>query len=219
MNKTRVIVHASIALLLSLTAGFLILTWLQGQSKKRPPDVVQEAAPEFKLAVSLQALPRGAKLGADMFKMVPFYEQSAPPGAFTDTSLLEGRVLAVAVGPNEPVTEDKLLPPGATAGLSALITPGMRAVAVKGNKVMALGGLIVPGARVDVVMTVDDPLHQNRKLTKIVLENVLVLAAGSAPWSRPRPRAAARTPPSTPTPWKSPRKRPRNCPWPATPGN
>lgn len=180
MNKTRILIHATIAVLLSLTAGFLVLTWLQGQGKKRPVETPQETKRELLLAVSGQSLPRGAKLAANMLTLAPYYEQSVPPGSFTDPKLLDGRVLAVPVVANEPITEEKLFPQGTTGGgLAATIAPGRRAVAVRGNKVMGLGGLILPGARVDVVMTVEDPAHNQRKITKIILENVLVLAVGA----------------------------------------
>lgn len=74
----------------------------------------------------------------------------------------------------------------AGGGLETMITPGKRAVAVRGNKVMSLGGLVLPGARVDVVMTAEDPDKQGQKLTKMVLSNVLVLAVGAQAERNPK---------------------------------
>jgi pilus assembly protein CpaB len=63
-------------------------------------------------------------------------------------------------------------------GVSAVIKPGMRAVAVKGDKVIGISGFIQPGNRVDVLVTLRDPKTKN-EITKMVLSNVLVLATGT----------------------------------------
>jgi len=56
----------------------------------------------------------------------------------------------------------------------------MRAVAVKGNKVLGLSGFIRPGNHVDVLVTIDDETREKSKSrTKLVLENVRVLATGN----------------------------------------
>ena len=63
-------------------------------------------------------------------------------------------------------------------GVSAVIKPGMRAIAVKGDKVIGISGFIQPGNRVDVLVTLKDPKTKN-ETTKMVLSNVLVLATGT----------------------------------------
>jgi pilus assembly protein CpaB len=54
----------------------------------------------------------------------------------------------------------------------------MRALAVKGDKVIGLSGLIQPGNRVDVLVTFTNPQNK-RDTTKVVLEDILVLATGT----------------------------------------
>jgi pilus assembly protein CpaB len=63
-------------------------------------------------------------------------------------------------------------------GVSAVIKKGMRAVAVKGDKVIGISGFIQPGNRVDVLVTLKDP-KSRIEITKMVLSNVLVLATGT----------------------------------------
>jgi pilus assembly protein CpaB len=90
---------------------------------------------------------------------------------------MEGRVLIVSLKQNEPILETKLAPTSvSTGGVSAVVKPGKRAIAVKGDKVLGISGFIKPGNRVDVLVT----LKYGKKIetTKIVLENVLVLATG-----------------------------------------
>jgi pilus assembly protein CpaB len=67
-----------------------------------------------------------------------------------------------------------------TGGVSAIVTPGKRALAVKGDKVIGLSGFIRPGDRVDVLVTLEDPTSKREKqITKIVLEDIPVLATGT----------------------------------------
>jgi pilus assembly protein CpaB len=54
----------------------------------------------------------------------------------------------------------------------------MRAIAVKGDKVIGISGFINPGNRVDVIVTVAEPGTKKIK-SKIFLENLSVLATGS----------------------------------------
>jgi pilus assembly protein CpaB len=90
---------------------------------------------------------------------------------------MEGRILVVSLKQNEPILESKLAPTSvSTGGVSAVVTPGKRAVSVKGDKVLGISGFIKPGNRVDVLVTLSR--GKNRDITKIVLENVLVLATG-----------------------------------------
>ena len=62
-----------------------------------------------------------------------------------------------SAGPvNEPLTESKLAPIEAGAGLPPSIPPGMRALSVRVNDVIGVAGFTVPGTRVDVMVTLRD---------------------------------------------------------------
>jgi pilus assembly protein CpaB len=63
------------------------------------------------------------------------------------------------------------------AGLPALIPPGMRALSVRVNDVIAVAGFVLPGTRVDVLLT-GNPGSGGDSVTTTVLENVAVLATG-----------------------------------------
>jgi pilus assembly protein CpaB len=142
-----------------------------------PKEVVKvvesEAVPVVVAAVDL---PWGTKLNSEMIKRTPYLKESLPPGYFSDSDAMEGRVLIVSLKQNEPILETKLAPTSvSTGGVSAVVTPGKRAIAVKGDKVLGISGFIKPGNRVDVLVTLK---HGKTETTKIVLENVLVLASG-----------------------------------------
>jgi pilus assembly protein CpaB len=80
------------------------------------------------------------------------------------------------VAAGEPLTESKLAPMEAGAGLGPTIPPGMRAVSVRVNDVISVAGYTVPGARVDVMVTLRDG---DESQTRVVLSNVQVLSSGT----------------------------------------
>jgi pilus assembly protein CpaB len=117
-----------------------------------------------------------------MIKKGDFLNKSLPPGRFTDPAALVGRVAIAPLKANEPIIEHRLASIDIkTGGVSALVSGGKRAIAVGGDKVIGLSGSIYPGNHVDVMVTWKDPLNSETEseITKIVLENVLVLASGT----------------------------------------
>src|SRR5207237_6267008 len=63
------------------------------------------------------------------------------------------------------------------AAVPGLIPPGMRAVSVRVNEVVAVAGFVIPGTRVDVLLT-GAPGGNSEQQTTTVLKNVAVIAAG-----------------------------------------
>lgn len=167
-----------ISLIIAFAGSFFIYQWMAKQ--KTPVEVVKvvekDAVP---VAVSALNLPMGTKIRPDMIKTTPYLKESLPSGYFASPLDLKDRVILTPLKVNEPITEDKLAPISVKAGgVSAILKPGTRAISVKGNKVLGISGLINPGNRVDVIITVTDPAIKKVK-SKIVLENLLVLATGT----------------------------------------
>lgn len=132
------------------------------------------------VAVASTALPWGTVFAEEMVKVVDYPDGSVPSGAFAAYDSLKGRVLLSSLQPNEPILESKLAPESMeTGGVSAILHPEKRAMAVKVNEAVGVGGFIKPGDKVDVMVTIDRGGEKKKKIiTKIVLENILVLASG-----------------------------------------
>jgi pilus assembly protein CpaB len=102
-------------------------------------------------------------------------------GKFTRIEDCENRALLTPVAENELILESKLAPKEAGAGLSATIPEGMRALSVAVNEVIGVAGFVIPGTMVDVLVTgrlVGTNHGGNDNITRTILENVRVLAAG-----------------------------------------
>lgn len=177
MRSWKALIPVALALVISIAGSGLLYKWLKNQTAPRQTVKVEsEAVP---VTVAAADLPWGTKIKAEMIKTIPFLKESLPAGYVEDTASIIGRVLIVPLKTNEPVTEHRLAPTSVTVGgVSAVIKPGKRAIAVKGDKVIGISGFILPGNRVDVLVTMTDPRTKS-EVTKLVLENVPILATGT----------------------------------------
>jgi pilus assembly protein CpaB len=102
-------------------------------------------------------------------------------GAITKKEEVIGRGVIANVYEGEQILQSRLAPRGAGAGMAATIPPGMRAVAVRVNEVVGVAGFVVPGMRVDVLISGNPPnMAQSNlgSLSKTLLQNIEVLSAG-----------------------------------------
>ena len=133
------------------------------------------------VVVAKVEIPIGTRIVAEQLSVAQFPKAVAPDGTFAviDTNLV-GRVAVNRISPREPITESRLAPVGSVGGLTSLIPDGFRAMTVKVDDVVGVSGFIQPGTLVDVVVTIvpPDTEKQREKVSKIVLQNIKVLASG-----------------------------------------
>jgi len=103
-----------------------------------------------------------------------------PAGALLKKEEIVGRGVVATIVGGELVLESRLAPRGAGAGLASMIPSGMRAVAIRVNEVVGVGGFVVPGMHVDILISGTPPNNDGRlgNLTKTMLQNIEVLSAG-----------------------------------------
>ncbi|MGD9925553.1 MAG: Flp pilus assembly protein CpaB, partial [Pseudorhodoplanes sp.] len=107
---------------------------------------------------------------------LPMITSEEDPDARTKYEQARARV---AIFEGEPIIDKKLVMPGETGFMSAILPKGMRAIAVTVNVETVAGGFILPNDRVDVILTqkVDDANSNQRNVSsEIILSNVRVLA-------------------------------------------
>jgi pilus assembly protein CpaB len=129
--------------------------------------------------VAAKPIPVGTMLTADHVKLVPWPSRNPVPGSFSAIDKVVNRGAIVEVAENEPLTESKLAPLGAGAGLSPTIPTGMRAISVRTNEVVGVAGFVIPGTRVDVLVTVRQGQAHSEPISRAVVSNVEVLTAGT----------------------------------------
>ncbi|HWR50826.1 MAG TPA: Flp pilus assembly protein CpaB [Bryobacteraceae bacterium] len=129
------------------------------------------------VVVAARALPVGIVVKPADLKIVQLAPELAPGDGFTKIGEVTERAVVSSVLPDEPIREARLAMRGAGVGLAPIIPTGMRAVAVRVNDVVGVAGFVLPGMRVDVLLTGRPPKSDNT-FTKTVLQDILVLAAG-----------------------------------------
>jgi pilus assembly protein CpaB len=172
-RRNRTLLVITIALVTATVASYGVYHAVQ----RIPVREVEVAS--VQVVVASSHLPVGTLVTADMVKLVPWPQRNQVPGAFTAVDEVVNRGVILPVGENEPITESKLAPLGAGGGLSPTIPTGMRAVSVKVNEVIGVAGFVVPGSRVDVLVTVGQNGAGNTSITRAVVSNVEVLTSGT----------------------------------------
>lgn len=188
--------------------------YLQLQRLTAPPppvDLVQSQAPQqiisevdyVKVLVASIDIPMGSRVNPDSLEWIKWPNEAlsenliddvSRPGALED---LNTAVARTAIYAGEPIVQRKLVLSGDRGQMSALLKPGMRAIATRISVDSAAGGFIQPGDRVDVVLTVQiknevqtGASTQNYYVAHTIFENVHVLAIDQVYGDTPEGQAA-----------------------------
>ena len=169
-RRSRTLLVLVVAVLLASAASFTVYRTIV-----RMPVRQVEVATVY-VAVATESLPTGTRIAKEHVKVVGWPAASQVQGGFSSPEGLIGRGLVQPVGLNEPLTENKLAPIAAGAGLPPSIPTGMRALSVKVNEVIGVAGFTVPGTRVDVLVILDS---RDTSMARVVVSNIQVLTAGT----------------------------------------
>ncbi len=178
MNRTRIVLAVGIAVLLALLASVGAYKFLSSKSRMAEESRLQTVG----IVVALVDIPLGSTINPNQVGISAWPKDNYPKDALVDPKVTAGRVALRDFTHGEPIVESKLVPLNMPTGLLSLKVPaGLRAFSVKVNEVVGVGGFIVPDSRVDVVVTTSPSNRdQQEKVSKIVLEDIRVLAAGQA---------------------------------------
>ena len=170
-----VIVVAILALVFAGAAAWLTFHFLQKEM-----DMTKAVQPQT-LVVAAADIPIGSAISEPQLKTTSWPKDSIPPGSAADVKSLVGRVAIRPISNGDAVTEQKLKPKGGAAGsgfMTYIVPLGHRATTVAVNEVAGVAGFITPNDRIDVVLTTQLPGSQKENISKIILQNVPVLATG-----------------------------------------
>ncbi len=172
MNQ-RLLSVLAFAFIVSAGASFLLYRLLSGRVTNQP-----RPAPT-KLIVASRVLAPGTLIREADLRLGD-WTGPAPQGAIQKKEDIVGRGVISQILGDEPFVESRLAPKGGGAGLAALIPKGMRAVAIRVNEIVGVAGFVVPGMRVDVLISGNPPGGGTTLggMTKTILQNVEVLSAG-----------------------------------------
>ena len=106
---------------------------------------------------------------------------TAPKGTILKMDEAVGRGVISEIFQGEPILESRLAGIGSGGGLAPTIPQGMRACAVRVDEVVGVAGFVIPGSRVDVLVSGNPPGPEASQgiETQTLLQNIQVLSAGT----------------------------------------
>ncbi len=176
--KARPIITLAIGVVLAGAAVFFVSRALDGQ-RAQSDQVAQAPFPVTSIVVASTDLKFGSRIGAEHLKLVSWPKDSVPSGAFTSISDILGdrsqdRVAIRGIASGEPVVAAKVSGFGGRATMSTLIPEDKRAFAIQVNAVSGVAGFLLPGDRVDVLLTRQIGQGSENQVTDVVLQDVMV---------------------------------------------
>ena len=174
MRSRRLFIVMALALLSGLAAAWLALNYLR--QPENPIRTVEPAATE--VVVAARDLSLGTVLTAEDVKLASWPGGLLPEGYTASVEEVLGRGVITNVVLNEPLISRKMAVKEAGGGLPIVIPEGMRGVSVRVDDVISIAGFVLPGTRVDVMVTLDQGAQQGNPVTKLMLQNIPVLTSG-----------------------------------------
>jgi pilus assembly protein CpaB len=156
----------------SLTWGLIVslLFYRMATAGRRP-------VAEKPMIVAVEPLAPGAAIEAREVKVIRVPVNLFPKGGYSKVEEVVGRPVISSIESDEPILESRLAAIGSGFGVAPMIPTGMRAVSVRVNDVAGVAGFVLPGMRVDVLVT-GRSAGKDDTFTATVLQNVTVLSAG-----------------------------------------
>jgi pilus assembly protein CpaB len=166
-------------IVLGLVAVALMFVYIRNNSS------APTQAPAIALApavVAAKDLPFGTRLEKQFFKVVQWPKASVPDGTFARIDeIFQGatqpgdRIALSLIARDEPITRSKISGFGARPTLSRQVENGKRAISIRVDDVVGVSGFVLPGDRVDIMLTRRIDNRPNDLVTEVLLQNITIL--------------------------------------------
>lgn len=171
MVKRRGLILIFLSLLMAVGAAWVANTWVSHQIVSKA-----DAAPNTQFVVTAaMSIPFATKVEGRHLKLIEVPEGVLPDGAFTDLEAVEGKVSTTSISRGEILVAERFAAHTRGSTLAALVGENMRAVTVRVDDVIGVGGFLLPGNTVDVLAARRDSRNQ-RAITETILTDIKVLA-------------------------------------------
>jgi pilus assembly protein CpaB len=176
--RTSAVVMLVVAVVLGGISAFAARHWIEQKVNARPNTPATATVP---VVVASAALNFGDQISSKHLSIVEWPASGVPANAFSKTDeLLKGdrpRIALQRIEPNEAILKGKVSGFGGRASLSASIDDNQRAVTIRVDDVTGVAGFLLPGDRVDVILTRDVGGRGN-PVNSILLQDIRVLGVG-----------------------------------------
>jgi pilus assembly protein CpaB len=153
-------------------ASYLALGWLKRQAALP----VAKERPRLMVVVANAKVSPGSILNAGQLKMEAWQKENPPQDFFSNTNQVVGREARRDLNPGNLVTRENT--GDKRVGIITQMGPDKRAMTVKVDEASGVAGFLVPGDRVDVVVTLDKGEYNKDPIAKVLLQNLKILGTG-----------------------------------------
>jgi len=169
MTSRRMTTALALALVISGLCTYLLSRKIGAPASR--------AVAEERYVAPVRAIEAGEILKAENLELVAWPRSNPLPDAFAKIDDVVGRSLLYPMDQGQPITGRLVTAVGAGVGLAGRIPNGMRAIALRSDEVMGVAGFLLPGSRVDVLVTYRTD-RSPEPTTATVLQDAEVIAAG-----------------------------------------
>ncbi len=166
----------TLAVFIAVFAMFMVYTYIDDQKSA----MIKEYGTQSSVVVAKNDIQELDLIDDSKVEVKTVPANFLAPGHFKSIKELENTIATVPIIKGEQITKPRVTYPGIKTGLSRQVSVGKRAMAINITEKNAVGRLIKPGDRVDVLIGIDISQGSRKDLQKIktVLQDVLVLSTG-----------------------------------------
>ncbi|WPC06928.1 Flp pilus assembly protein CpaB [Pseudomonas benzenivorans] len=168
--SARTLTLVALSLILGLGAAWMANNWLSARLNASPDDNLQN------VVVATVEIPFGQMVEAQHVTLVRMPKGTAPDDAFDAPDKVVGKIATFGMLRGDIVRGARLAEHLGGSTLASLIESNKRAISVRVDDVVGVGGFLLPGNRVDVLATKKSAGNGNEAESKTILEDLRVLA-------------------------------------------
>jgi len=172
MKKYGTLIALAIAVVFGIVAVILANKYLSSKVGEETV-VIKEQVPLTQVVIAGKDLEIGSMLSEENLAIADWPKANAPKGAFGKIEDVVGRVTVTKMVAGTPVVAAELAGEGSGVGLVAMIDPGMRAMSIRVDEVIGVGGFILPNTFVDIISVESSGKSRD---AKTILKRIEVMA-------------------------------------------
>ena len=171
VNRTKILLIGAMAL--ALVASWLAYSWVQERSGLA--ETPKAEATTVSVVVANVEIPYGIKIEAAHLKTIKWPVNLVQKDTYKTIEEVVDKIATLTIFPEDIITTSRIADSADGSHLAALISPNKRAITVRVDDVIGVGGFLLPGNHVDVI-GVRRITGTSEVRARTVMRDVVVLA-------------------------------------------